>query len=163
MPTRICVNHLGFHPQAEKRSVILLSERPSAESATFSVVDVGTSRKVYEASLQYQDDPFGQVAVATFSELTRPGLYQLRVGGRRSVPFFVRQDVYTRTAYDAFYYFHVQRCGQAESGQGIAWLDKEATGGPAPGLCWGGGPAGGRGGADRRRGPKRAAAMAPRG
>ncbi len=113
MAARICVTHLGFHPRAEKRAVVLLAGAPSPEQTTFRVVDVGTSRAVYEGKLEYREDPFGRVAVAAFSEVTAPGLYQVRVGDRRSVPFFVRQDVYTRSAYDAFHYFHVQRCGQA--------------------------------------------------
>lgn len=61
-------------------------------------------------------DPLGVVAVLDFSSVTKPGLYQIYAGGRRSHPFFIRADLYARTAYEAFRYSYTQRCGYAVPG-----------------------------------------------
>jgi hypothetical protein len=57
------------------------------------------------------DDPLGVIGILDFSELTAPGLYQVHAAGHRSHPFFLREDLYTRTAYQAFLYSKRQRCG----------------------------------------------------
>ena len=111
---RICVNHLGFRPVGHKQAVVLASG-PS-DPREFSIREVGTGRLAFRGAVRYREDPLGFGGVAEFSELTEPGLYQIRIGETRSVPFFIRNDVYTRTAYDVFHYFHIQRCGQAVPG-----------------------------------------------
>lgn len=114
MTVRICVNHLGFRPSDRKRAVVVATG-PS-DPREFEVREVGTGHIVFRGSVTYRDDPFGLAGVADFSEVRDPGLYQIRVGSTRSVPFFVRNDVFSRTAYDVFHYFHIQRCGEAIPG-----------------------------------------------
>lgn len=114
MGFRIWVNHLGFRPKDKKQAVVLASEPP--DSAEFQVREVGTGELAFRGFVEFREDPFGLAGVAEFSGVEQPGLYQIRIGNVRSVPFFIRDDVYSRTAYDVFHYFHVQRCGQEVPG-----------------------------------------------
>ncbi|MFH1706819.1 MAG: glycoside hydrolase family 9 protein [Planctomycetota bacterium] len=69
------------------------------------------------------ETPFGVVGVMDFSAVLVPGHYRVQAlpggGGApiaTSIPFFVRRDLYLRTAYEAFYFSHIQRCGSAVPG-----------------------------------------------
>lgn len=66
---------------------------------------------VLEGKVRSVESPFGPVGVIDLSELTTPGLYRIFAGEANSLPFFIRNDLYIRHAYETFYYSHIQRCG----------------------------------------------------
>lgn len=119
----IAVSHLGYLPDQEKKQGYVI--HPDSNT-TFQIHAVGTqyvsggknlSSKqtdcpvVLEGSIRLVKDVFGDVGIIDFSSLHAPGLYQITVGHTRSHPFFIRSDVYIRTAQEAFFYSHIQRCG----------------------------------------------------
>jgi glycosyl hydrolase family 9/cellulase-like Ig domain-containing protein len=106
---RIALTHLGFRPGAAKALVVRNTVADPPTQCT--VLDVGTMHPVMTPRLQPIESDFGRALVAEFSDLRRPGMYQVTVGDERSVPFFIREDVWRRTLPAAIGYYRYQRCG----------------------------------------------------
>ena len=51
---------------------------------------------------------FGDFLAGDFTQVERDGMYQVTVAGERSVPFFIRQDVWRRTMPKAFNFYPVE-------------------------------------------------------
>jgi len=53
----------------------------------------------------------GPCLIGEFSDIDRPGLYQIVAGGEHSVQFAIQDDVWRRTLAKAVGYYRYQRCG----------------------------------------------------
>lgn len=116
---RLAINHLGFLPKARKR--VILRATGEAAPSEFLVRDVGSDRFGWYGQppeprrltrlLAKADCDFGPCLTGEFTELERPGMYQITIPGERSVPIFIRPDVWRRTLPKAVGYIHAQRCG----------------------------------------------------
>jgi len=109
----VALNHLGFVPSAKKTVLYL---RPgSAAPTAFILNDIGGNEKPSQLTrpLQQISCDFGPCLFGDFSDFERPGMYQISVGGLRSVPFFIRPDLWRRTLPKAFSFYFQQRCGVA--------------------------------------------------
>jgi len=93
----IALNHLGFLPDAQK----ILVYRASAGSTPteFTLRDIGSPPKPFSLTypLKRTAGDLGDCLVGDFSNLTREAMYQVVVDGERSVPFFIRPDLWRRT------------------------------------------------------------------
>jgi glycosyl hydrolase family 9/cellulase-like Ig domain-containing protein len=109
----IALNHLGFLPKARK--IVIYRLTGGAAPAEFSVQDIGQPPQPFRLVLPLEKvtSDFGNFMVGDFSELERDGMYQVTVAEERSVPFFIRLDVWRRTLPKAVSYFRAQRCGVA--------------------------------------------------
>ncbi len=107
---RIALNHLGFRPRAASKALVV---RAASEDrvASFTLIDTGTMKPMFTRPLQAAEGDFGPALSADFGDFQTPGMYQVIVGGERSVPFFVREDVWRRTLPAAIGYYRYQRCG----------------------------------------------------
>lgn len=110
----IGLNHLGFRPgTGEKVLVVKASGAPGATA--FELRDIGSEPFHLRRELRPQRSDFGPVLTADFSDVQRPGMYQISVRGtsgtERSVPFFIREDVWRRTLPKVAGYYRAQRCG----------------------------------------------------
>lgn len=116
---RIALNHLGFLPDAAKRIVVRASGAGAPRE--FLVRDIGSSRfgwggeppvprELTRPLAPFACD-FGPALIGDFTELTRTAMYQASIPGERSVPFFIRPDLWRRTLAKAVSYIHAQRCG----------------------------------------------------
>jgi hypothetical protein len=107
----IALNHLGFLPNARKIVVV----RASGEDAPteIGIRDIGSPPEPFRITkpLKKVEADFGPCLAGDFSDLDREGMYQLTAGRERSVPFFIRGDVWRRTLPMAVGYIHAQRCG----------------------------------------------------
>lgn len=112
----IAINHLGFEPHASKTVIFRLTG--SAAPTTFEIREVSGYPKRISCTrpLAKRDEDFGPVLTGDFSDLHEPGMYQVTVGDERSVQFFIRPDVWTRTLPKAVSYHSAQRCGVAVHG-----------------------------------------------
>jgi hypothetical protein len=108
----IALNHLGFRPQVGGKVLIVRANKTtsSAEAAEFTLRDLVPPFK-FTRRLRHVESALGPALIGDFSDFTRPGLYQITVGGERSVPFFIRDDVWRRTLPKAVGYYRYQRCG----------------------------------------------------
>ncbi len=109
----IALNHLGFLPTAQK--TVLYRQPGSAPPTDFTLFDIGANAKPFRLTrpLRPVGCDFGPCLAGDFTDLERPGMYQITVGNRRSVPFFIRGDLWSRTLPKAFGFYYQQRCGVA--------------------------------------------------
>ncbi|MGH9584252.1 MAG: hypothetical protein ACRD4O_15110 [Bryobacteraceae bacterium] len=56
---------------------------------------------------------FAPAVIGDFSDIARPGLYQIRAGEELSPPFFIRHDAWRRFLPLVVSYHRAQRCGVA--------------------------------------------------
>lgn len=105
----IALCHVGFLPSARKRLVVR-----SDQSRSFQIFDIGSGPRFHiEHPLTSVSSDLGPARLGDFSDVTRPGLYQIRVGEELSPPFFIRSDAWRRVLPTVVSYHRVQRCGVA--------------------------------------------------
>jgi len=106
----IALNHLGFRPRAGQKMLVVraLAEPPPEQ---FTLRDVSESSFRFTRPLKKVRSDFSPCCVADFTDLNRPGLYQITVGNEHSVQFAVLEDVWRRTLPKAVGYYRYQRCG----------------------------------------------------
>ncbi len=109
----LALNHLGFLPKAQK--TVLYRHAGSASAREFTLADISSSRRPFRVTrpLQAVNCDFGPCLAGDFTDIERPGMYQITINGQRSVPFFIRTDLWKRTLPKAFSYYYLQRCGVA--------------------------------------------------
>ncbi len=109
----IAMNHLGFLP--EGRKIVIYRLTGGAAPAEFTVRDIGGPPQPFQLTfpLKRAASDLGDCLAGDFSDLKREAMYQVTVAGERSVPFFIRPDVWRRTLPKAVSYFRAQRCGVA--------------------------------------------------
>ncbi len=107
----LAINHLGFLPGAPKTVVFRVSDE--AVPSDFGLRDIGSPPKPFSIRrpLQRISSDFGDCLTGEFNELTREAMYQVTAGSERSVPFFIRKDLWRRTLPKAVGYYRYQRCG----------------------------------------------------
>lgn len=107
----LAVNHLGFLPGGKKIVIFRLTGEAPTE---FVLRDIGSQPKPPELHRRFTrvTSDLGDCLVGDFSDIERPGMYQVTAGTEKSVPFFIRDDVWQRTLVKAVSYIHSQRCGQ---------------------------------------------------
>jgi hypothetical protein len=105
----IALNHLGFRPHTGRKALVV---RATANESPreFSLRDVVPPFH-FTRPLTLHHGDLGPCFTADFTDLDRPGIYQISVGNERSVPFFIREDVWRRTLPKAVGYYRYQRCG----------------------------------------------------
>lgn len=123
---QIIINHLGFRPEDKHKRAIIMGE---CERDIFQIIDLGvegyneknanpkTNYVIYEGRIK-EESYFGKSCyVADFSDFKTPGVYLITINNENnSVPFTIRDDIYSRTLKKAFNYIHIQRCGRAVEG-----------------------------------------------
>lgn len=110
----IRLNQLGFQ-QNDIKSAVIISENPLFEKE-FSVIDMN-NRTVFEGEINdssKQYDKFKHCYTLFFSELKDKGYYRLKVDGKTSSSFYVRDNIYNRVVDSLMLFFRVQRCGPTD-------------------------------------------------
>jgi hypothetical protein len=109
----IALNHLGFVPNARK--TVLFRHPGPVAPAEFTLDEIGSNAKPlqWRRPLRPVQCDFGPCLAGEFTDIDQPGLYQVTVGNLRSVPFFMRTDLWRRTLPKAFSFYFQERCGVA--------------------------------------------------
>ncbi len=123
---KLYVNHLGFTPEDPEKRAIIYSEEFIKDFAVVDFNEMGyneispnqqANQYAFKGKLQSYDSEDGHYYIADFSALRKTGIYLVTIDNRyNSVPFQIREDVYTRTMRKAFDYIHIQRCGTSVEG-----------------------------------------------
>ena len=103
-------NHLGFRPRVGSKTLVvraLATPRPKE----YHLRDVGESDFGFTRPLKEEASDFGPCLTADFTDLDRPGLYQITIGDEHSVQFAINEEVWRRTIPKAVGYYRYQRCG----------------------------------------------------
>lgn len=128
----IAVCHVGFRPRVGRKTLVVRAAA-GAPAKEFSLRSLDGGPIHFTRALASVRSDFGECLAADFTDLDRPGLYQINVGGvrtplkelsekpvlhytttvggERSVPFRVDPDAWRRTLPKAIGYIHSQRCG----------------------------------------------------
>jgi glycosyl hydrolase family 9/cellulase-like Ig domain-containing protein len=107
----IAVNQVGFTPGAAK-CCVLGGDRPSP----FQVIRADTLAVAFSGTLVESNGDFGNHLVGDFSQVTEPGIYYIKAGQSRSVPFRISPSVYDDSISMIVRYFALQRCGPSTTG-----------------------------------------------
>lgn len=123
---KIHVNQLGFTPEDTKKQAIVEGDEKFTEFSVVCLNETGyneigpngtKNQYAFTGKLQKFESAKGNYYIADFSSVDAPGFYLITVNDEyNSVPFQIRDDVYTRTMRKAFDYIHIQRCGTAVEG-----------------------------------------------
>ena len=110
----ICINSLGFLPDATKKATIV------GEPKSFVIKKASDQSKVFEGTISgsfFQKDVNQTVSVADFSSLTKEGKYYLETpDGAKSIEFEISPKVYNQAFYTSIRGFYLWRCGTAVAG-----------------------------------------------
>ena len=106
----IALNHLGFRPKVGSK-VLVVRALTSPHPEEFTLTDVSERPFRFTRVLAAARSDFGPSLTADFTDLERPGMYQITVGDEHSVPFFIDEQVWRRTLPKAVGYYRYQRCG----------------------------------------------------
>src|SRR5690625_2518448 len=105
---QIKVNQIGYPIETKKTAVFTKSTND------FEVIDKKSNEVVYRGQLSdpIKDEASGEtVYLADFSELTKPGQYQIQAGDERSAPFEVKENPYQDARQGLLKAFYYYRCG----------------------------------------------------
>ena len=107
----IALAHLGFLSKSKKTVVYRLAG--GAAPKEFLLRDIGQPRTPFRLTrpLVESTSELGPCLVGDFSDIEREAMYQITIGEERSVPFFIRRDLWRRTLAWAVGYYRYQRCG----------------------------------------------------
>ncbi|MFB3921939.1 MAG: glycoside hydrolase family 9 protein [Terriglobia bacterium] len=106
----IAISHVGFRPHVGKKTLVLRATGSTVPKAC-TLRDVVEDKYRITRPLVTAGHDFGPCLTADFSDLDRPALYQITVGGEHSIQFPVQDEVWRRTVRKAFGYYRYQRCG----------------------------------------------------
>lgn len=111
-PPAIALDQLGFLPGAHKVAVV-----PDVKMDTFTIVTAGSDTVVQTGKLgpaAFSPDSGDKVRLASFTQLAKPGRYQVRVAGLPdSPPFEVGTGVFSKLNAAAIKAFYFNRNGTA--------------------------------------------------
>jgi len=108
-PTIHC-NHLGFRPRVGSKTLVVRA-LASPLPTEYQLRDVSERHFGFTRPLKPEASDFGPCLTADFTDVERPGLYQITVGNERSVQFAIHDEVWRRTIPKAVGYYRYQRCG----------------------------------------------------
>ena len=107
----ICLNSLGFLPQASKKASIV------GETKSFVIKQADSQTVVFQGKVStpvFQKDVNQNVGLADFSSFSKNGKYYLETPeGTKSVVFEISPNVYNQAFYTSMRGFYLWRCGTA--------------------------------------------------
>jgi Glycosyl hydrolase family 9 len=105
----IAISQVGFRPEGRKLVVV---RHQKARSLTMTEIGSGPRFEI-KRPLKNVPSELGPAMIGDFTEVTRLGLYQIRVNEELSPPFFIRPDAWRRFLPTVVSYHRAQRCGVA--------------------------------------------------
>ncbi len=126
-PAVVQTSQVGYMPNQEKKAVIETDKRDS-QAATVKVVRINAHGETVVKTIQ--PHTWGQFLryrylTADFTDVTTPGLYQIRYGNAVSSIFRIADDVYDRGVWQPVveYFLPVQMCHMRVSEKYRIWHD----------------------------------------
>ncbi len=110
---KVRVNQIGYFPGLDKHATV---KNPSQEPLDWKLLDAsGETVATGKTEVFGEDQDAGEfVHTVDFSSVQKKGEgYVLEVAGEKSVPFDIRNDIYSDAKYDALSFFYHNRSGIA--------------------------------------------------
>lgn len=122
-PDRIAFSHSGYMTGSSKSALA-----SGLEAGKFSLVDASTGATVLTKPWEQRQTPLGSYRVLDFTEVQKPGRYQLRAGSVTTQPFRIGDDAWRESVLKALNFLYSERCGTVISDiHGICHQDAYTT------------------------------------
>lgn len=110
-PGKVAYSHVGYRPGAIK---LAYCSEPDAK--TFALVDAVAGTRVAQLPVKHVKNARGNYAVLDFTQVTKPGSYQLECGKSRSEQLPIAEDAWSLLIDSTLNTLNGFRCGCAVSG-----------------------------------------------
>ena len=119
-------------PRAKLLSVTADTQSARSKSAIasdltareFSVIEQSTGKVVLTRPVEEKQTALGAYQVLDFSELQKPGTYQIRAGNELTRPFVIGDDAWDSSVWKTINFMYSERCGTVIPGiHGICHQD----------------------------------------
>lgn len=116
---KIAFSHGGYTAGSSKSAIA--SDLSARE---FSVVEEGTGRVALTRPVEERKTSLGSYEVLDFSELQKPGTYQIRAGNELTRPFVIGDNIWSDSVWKTLNFMYSERCGSVIPGiHGICHQD----------------------------------------
>jgi glycosyl hydrolase family 9/cellulase-like Ig domain-containing protein len=116
---KIAFSHSGYTLGSSKSAIA-----SDLKAREFSVIDQGTGKVVLSKPTEEKKTSLGPYQLLDFSELQRPGTYQIRAGSELTRPFVISDNVWDSSVWKAINFMYSERCGTVIPGiHGICHQD----------------------------------------
>jgi hypothetical protein len=116
---KIAFSHSGYTVSGSKSAFA-----SDLAARSFSVVDQGTGKVVLSKPVLEAKTDLGTYQVLDFSELRKPGTYQIRAGGEVTQSFAISNSVWDSSVWKVLNFMYSERCGTVIPGiHGICHQD----------------------------------------
>ncbi|MGA8152347.1 MAG: glycoside hydrolase family 9 protein [Terriglobales bacterium] len=103
---KIAFSHGGYTAGSSKSAIASDLTAP-----TFSVIEQSTGRVVLTRPVEKRKTSLGGYQVLDFSDLQKPGRYQIRAGNELTRPFVIGDDAWNDSVWKALNFMYSERCG----------------------------------------------------
>ena len=116
---KIAFSHSGYTVGSPKSAIA-----SGLTAKEFTIVDHDTGQGVLTKSVEERKTPLGSYQVLDFSDLRKPGTYQIRAGDELTHSFVIRDDAWNDSVWKAINFMYSERCGTVIPGiHGICHQD----------------------------------------
>ena len=116
---KIAFSHSGYTVGSSKTAIA-----SDLTARGFSVIEQGTNKVVLTRPVEEKKTSLGSYQVLDFSELQKPGTYQIRAGSEATRPFVIGDDAWDDSVWKAINFMYSERCGTVIPGiHGICHQD----------------------------------------
>src|ERR1700756_5143068 len=116
---RIAFSHSGYTVGSSKSAIA--SDLTARE---FSIIDKSTGKVVLTKQVETRRTSLGAYQVLDFSEVQKPGTYQIRAGSELTRPFVVSDNAWDSSVWKTINFMYSERCGTVIPGiHGICHQD----------------------------------------
>ncbi|HEY4046536.1 MAG TPA: glycoside hydrolase family 9 protein, partial [Acidobacteriaceae bacterium] len=116
---KIAFSHGGYTAGSSKSAVA-----SNLTVREFSVIEQGTGQVVLTRPVEERKTSLGAYQILEFSDLQKPGTYQIRAGDALTRPFVISDDTWNDSVWKAINFMYSERCGTVIPGiHGICHQD----------------------------------------
>src|ERR1700761_6550256 len=116
---KIAFSHSGYTVGSSKTAIA-----NDLQARDFSVVDKNTGKVVLTKPVEQKKSSLGTYQLLDFSELQKPGTYQIRAGSEVTRPFVIGDNAWDSSVWRAINFMYSERCGTVIPGiHGICHQD----------------------------------------
>ena len=116
---KIAFSHSGYTVGSTKSAIA-----SDLTAHDFSVIDQATGKAVFTRPVEEKKAGLGAYQILDFSELQKPGTYQIRAGRELTRPFVIGDDAWNSSVWKAINFMYSERCGTVIPGiHGICHQD----------------------------------------
>jgi Glycosyl hydrolase family 9/Cellulase N-terminal ig-like domain len=103
---KIAFSHSGYAVGSSKSAIA-----GDLKAHGFSIVDQATGKVMLSKPIEEKRTSLGSYQILDFSELQKPGTYQIRAGSELTRPFVISDNAWDSSVWKAINFMYSERCG----------------------------------------------------